>query len=116
MNTEPQTKLTYTNPRTHVVINDWPSGRNRVTATFEVETTAKGQRAVRTTTGKPKKLTYADKVRFADGSDGKLYIITTTIGYNMVVVMKGTIDFQHEVIHLSSEPERYSKVMELFVL
>jgi hypothetical protein len=42
---------TYSNPRMHAVIENWPSGHDRVTATFSIETDPKrGQRAVRVTT------------------------------------------------------------------
>lgn len=92
--------MEYTNPREKVIIEDWPSGSRRVTATFEVEKRAsKGERAVRTTTGKPKKLTYAQFVRFVDGDDGRLYVLELSAYSNMISVMKGTFDYQHEVIH-----------------
>jgi hypothetical protein len=59
----------------NTVIENWPSGPHRVTATFSIETDAKpGQRAVRVTTGAPKKLTYAKQMRIVDGSDGRTYI------------------------------------------
>ena len=53
--------MTYSNPRLKAVIPDWPSGSHRVTAVFQIETDPKThkQRGVRTTTGAPKKLTYA---------------------------------------------------------
>jgi hypothetical protein len=67
--------ITYSNPRIRAVIPNWPDGGKRVTATFEIETVeGKGQRAVRTTTGKPKKLTYARRMRIVDGDDGRTYI------------------------------------------
>ena len=115
-------KLTYSNPRKSVVIEDWPSGSYKTKATFVVESAPKGnqERAVRVTvnpkTGRannPKKLTYATLVRFVDGSDGKLYIIEKSI-YSFISVMKGTMDFQHEVIHESQQSERYKEIMKLF--
>jgi hypothetical protein len=56
----------YSNPRMQATIPDWPSGSKRVTANFYIEPDPKGkkgERAVRETTGAPKKDTYADKAR-----------------------------------------------------
>lgn len=55
--------MQYTNPRMRAEIENWPSGSKRVTAVFEIEQTARGERATRTTTGATKKLTYARKAR-----------------------------------------------------
>ncbi len=67
--------MSYSNPRTSAVIPDWPSGSQRVTATFSIEAHPKrGERGVRTTTGAPKTLTYARKARIVDGDDGRIYI------------------------------------------
>jgi hypothetical protein len=104
--------LTYSNPRTSVIIEDWPIGRQKKgKAVFEVEKTNRGERAVRTTFGKPKKLTYAGKVRFVDGSDGRLYVLELSAH---ITVMKGTFDYNHETIHKSSSPERYEELLKLF--
>lgn len=105
---------TYSNPSLTRVIENWPSGKNRATATFVVEQNNKGERACRTTTGKTKKLTYAAKVRFVDGSDNRLYIIEKSPYSDMISVMKGTFDYQEEVIHKSSQPERYEEILKLF--
>ena len=119
MNTTEQ--LTYSNPRKDVVIEDWPSGKFKTKAVFTVEAKGDKERAVRTTyhpihdyANAPKKLTYAQKVRFVDGSDGRLYIIELSANYNMISVMKGTFDYNHETIHLSSQPERYNQIKSLF--
>jgi hypothetical protein len=67
--------ITYSNPRMRAVIPNWPNGGKRVTATLEIEIVkGRGERAVRTTTGAPKKLTYADRMRIVDGDDGQTYI------------------------------------------
>ncbi len=102
-------QLTYRNPRKDVVITDWPSGSLRTTATFHIEANKKGERAVRTTinpkTGRinaPKALTYSPKVRFVDGSDGRLYVIS----------FKGTFDFSQEAI-FERDP-RFASVLALF--
>lgn len=113
-------KLTYSNPRMDVVIEDWPSGRERTKATFTIETHAKrGQRAVRTTvnpkTGRdnaPKALTYAPKVRFVDGSDGRLYVVNLSPYSNTISVMKGTFDYSHETIY--AEDPRHGAILALF--
>jgi hypothetical protein len=106
-------QLTYSNPRMIAEIPDWPGGRNkRVTARFEIEQDAKrGERAVRTTDGAPKKLTYAKKVRIVDGSDGRTYIAELT-GFGSISIGKGDMKFQHE--WLSTENPRYAQLLELF--
>jgi hypothetical protein len=104
-------ELTYSNPRMQAVIPDWPSGSKRVTARFEIEQTAKGERAVRVTDGAPKKLTYAKMMRIVDGSDGRTYIAEFTI-YGHITITKGDMKYTHEVVH-PSDP-RYAEVLELF--
>jgi len=102
---------TYSNPRTEAVVKDWPSGSKRVEARFYVETTPKkGQRAVRVTTGSPKKLTYSPLVRIADGDDGRTYILELSL-YGHISVMKGDMKFQHEVIY--SRDPRYAELVAL---
>lgn len=104
--------LTYSNPRMRATIENWPSGSKRVTAQFEIEQDPKrGERAVRTTTGDPKKLTYAKMARIVDGSDGRTYIAEFTI-YGHVTIMRGDMKYSHETIH-PTEP-RYPEVLELF--
>ena len=52
----------YSNPRMQAIIENWPHGKQRVTATFAIEADSKrGERALRTTTGATQKLTYARK-------------------------------------------------------
>jgi hypothetical protein len=103
--------LTYSNPRMKATIENWPSGSKRVTAHFEIEQTLKGERAVRTTTGDPKKLTYAKMMRIVDGSDGRTYIAEYT-SYGFIVITKGDMKYTHETIH--SDSPRYAAVLELF--
>lgn len=90
---------TYTNPRTRAVIENWPLGSNkRGDALFTVERVpGKGERAVRTTVGAPKKLTYAHKVRIVDGDDGRTYIAELS-AYGFISVMRGDMKYQHESI------------------
>jgi hypothetical protein len=68
---------TYSNPRIAATIENWPHGGKRVTAQFYIEEhPTRGQRAVRVTTGAPKKLTFAKQMRIVDGDDGRTYIAT----------------------------------------
>jgi hypothetical protein len=92
-------------------IENWPSGSKRVTARFEIEQGPRGERAVRTTTGDPKKLTYAKMMRIVDGSDGRTYIAEYSF-YGHITIMRGDMKFHHETIH-PSDP-RYAMVMEVF--
>ena len=39
--------LTYSNPRMEATIENWPSGSKRVTARFEIETAARGERRMK---------------------------------------------------------------------
>lgn len=102
----------YSNPRFSATIPDWPSGSRRVLAIFQVESHPKrGERAVRITTGAPKKLTYARAVRIVDGDDGRTYIAElTTSGF--VSIMRGDMQIQHESI-FERDP-RYAAVRALF--
>jgi hypothetical protein len=102
----------YSNPRMEATIENWPHGSKRVTAKFTVEThPKKGQRAVRVTTGAPKRLTYAVAVRIVDGDDGRTYIAELTM-YGFVSIMRGDMKYQHETIH--PEDARYPTVKALF--
>jgi hypothetical protein len=107
-------QITYSNPRLKAIIPDWPSGSRRVTAVFEIETDAKThrQRGVRTTTGAPKKLTYARQARIVDGSDGRTYIAELS-DYGHATIMKGDMKFEHETI-FASDQARHAALMELF--
>jgi hypothetical protein len=104
--------MTYSNPRMNATIPNWPNGSKRVTAVFEIEQDPKrGERAVRTTTGEPKKLTYTKLARIVDGSDGHTYIAEFTC-YGHISIMRGDMKFSHEVIH-ETDP-RYAAALELF--
>jgi hypothetical protein len=102
---------TYSNPRTEATVEDWPSGKHRVTAVFTVERHPKhGERAVRTTTGKPKALPYASRVRIVDGDDGRIYIAEQSVF--MISIMRGTMDYAHEVV-FEGQP-RFAELAALF--
>jgi len=104
--------LTYSNPRMSAVIPDWPSGRHRVTARFEIEQDPKrGERATRITDGATKKLTYAKLARIVDGSDGRTYIAELSF-YGFVSIMQGNMKFQQEAI-FDKDP-RFAAALELF--
>jgi hypothetical protein len=115
-----ETKLQYSNPRKSVAIDNWPAGGRIVTALFSVEQ-GKGnlERAVRVTSkpgtpnvlNAPKKLTYARKVVYVDGSDGRLYILELAANYNFVTVMRGTFDYNQETIH--SDDERHQALIAM---
>jgi len=98
--------MQYSNPRREVIITDWPySHSKRTTATFSIEEGKGKERAVRVTvnpkTGRvnaPKKMTYARKVLFVDGDDGKLYILQS-VGWGFVV-MQSNMKYQEEVISI----------------
>lgn len=102
----------YSNPRLTATIENWPHGSQRVTAHFSVEADPKkGERAVRVTTGAPKKLTFARKMRIVDGDDGRTYIAALSL-YGFVSIMRGDMKLQEETIH-SGNP-RYAEMLALF--
>ena len=111
---------TYTNPRLEAVIENWPSGQHRTTATFRIETHPKrGQRAVRTTinpkTGKPsaaKTTTYARQVRIVDGSDGRTYIAELTM-YGFITIMQSNLQFEAEPA-IWPKDARHAALLTLF--
>ena len=103
--------LTYSNPRMSATIEDWPSGSRRVTATFKIEQSKRGERATRTTTGSTKNLTYAVKARIVDGSDGRTYIAELSM-YGNISIMRGDMKYQHESIHMGDA--RFGEIKALF--
>lgn len=89
---------TYSNPRMSATIEKWPHGKQRVTAHFTIEKhPTRGERAVRVTTGAPKKLTYAVKARIVDGDDGRTYIAELTV-FGHISIMCGDMKFQKETL------------------
>jgi hypothetical protein len=110
---------TYTNPRLHAEIDNWPmGGSRRGTAIFSVEAKpGKGERGVRITRrdgekpSTPKTLTFARKVRIVDGDDGKTYIAELS-GYGHVSVMQSNMQFQAESVH-EGDP-RHASLLALF--
>ncbi len=108
--------LSYSNPRMHATIENWPSGGERVTARFAIEIDPKrGERATRLTKigGAPTKLTYAAKARIVDGDDGRTYIAQLPpYGYRHISIMRGDMKFQEEVV--SDTDPRYGTLLSLF--
>ncbi len=81
--------VTFSNPRNRAEINDYPLGGNkRGKCVFEVETNKKGERCLRTTTGKPKVDTYATSVIIVDGSDGQTYILKYDNLYGSITIAR----------------------------
>ena len=111
----------YSNPRMEAVIENWPSGRHRTTATFRIEThPTRGQRGTRFTigprTGQPsaiKTLTYARQARIVDGDDGRTYIAELTM-YGHINVMQSNMQFQAEDAIFPDNP-RYATMRALFM-
>ena len=105
---------TYSNPRMSAVIENWPHGSQRVTAAFHIEIDARrGQRAVRVTTGAPKKLTFANQMRIVDGDDGRTYIAALTV-YGHITIHRGDMKFSEEAV-FERDP-RYPELLALFNL
>ncbi len=106
--------IKYSNPRMNAVIENWPSGSQRVTATFSIEINPnRGERAVRVTTGAPKKLTFARKMRIVDGDDGRTYIAELTV-YGHITIMRGDMKFNEESVH-AGDP-RHAEFLALFTV
>jgi hypothetical protein len=107
--------MQYTNPRLEATIENWPSGRNTVTAQFSVETHPKrGQRGVRVTTGKPKTLTFARQVRIVDGDDGRIYFAELGRFSTNISIMRGTMDYQQE--YIAPDDPRHADLLRIFSL
>lgn len=109
--------LNYTNPRKSVAIGDWPYGNKRVECNFYIEESKGKQRACRVTanpnTGKnnkPKKLTYARKVLFVDGSDDKTYIMNQ-VG-NAISVMQSNMKYSQE--YIAPDDARFETLNKMF--
>lgn len=100
----------YSNPRMQAIIPNWPIGGQRVDAVFHIETTKRGERGVRTTTGAPKTLTYAVKARIVDGDDGRIYIAELNRAY--INIMRGDMRFQQEMIF--PHDSRFVETLQLF--
>ncbi len=103
--------LKLSNPRNSAIIEDWPTGRKRCTATFTVETKKGKYRVSRVTTGKPKKTTYNHRMCIVDGDDGRTYLIAITM-YDQAIVMLGTLTSTQHYFK-ETNPEMYQQVRDL---
>lgn len=104
--------IIYSNPRKRATIENWPHGSKRVTAQFVIEVHPnRGERAVRTTTGAPKKLTFAKQMCIVDGNDGRTYIAALT-GYGHITIHRGDMKFNEESF-FERDP-RYAEIRALF--
>ena len=101
----------YSNPRMQAAIENWPHGSHRVTALFTIEVDKRDERAVRVTTGAPKKLTYARKMRIVDGDDGRTYIAELS-SYGFVTIKRGDMKFDYETVH--KDDPRHAELLKLF--
>jgi len=110
--------MEYSNPRKEVVVNDWPYSRAlRTKCTFTVEKGKGKERAVRVTvnpkTGRenpPKRLTYARKVLFVDGDNGRTYVLNLT--GNAISVMQGNMRFSEE--YIGPDDSRFETLLAMF--
>ena len=103
----------YSNPRMSAVVENWPSGGKRVTAEFTIEQSpTHGERGARTTTGKPKKLTYGRAARVVDGDDGKTYVAAQAAHYKHITIYRGDFKYAEETIF--PDDLRYAVVHKLF--
>ena len=108
---------TFSNARTEALIEDWPFGRQRCKARFQVEAKPrKGERVVRWTenkdrTGwnKPKATTFCMRCAIVDGNDGRTYILRQTCGH--VNVMQG--DMKYTAGSMFPGDEGYDAAMQL---
>ena len=108
----------YSNPRKSLTVTDWPYGKFRTTATFEIESTKRGERAVRTTinpkngrVNKPKKTTYSLKTRIVDGPDNRTYIARLT-EFGFISFTQS--DLQHDAGNIHPKDEHYAEALALF--
>lgn len=101
----------FSNPRKTATIENWPSGSRRVTATFEVEQTKRGQRIARTTTGKPKKTTYCRMMAIVDGDDGKTYLLGVSTYTEMITILSS--DMKHSVRSVFDGDDEFETLYEL---
>jgi hypothetical protein len=103
----------YSNPRMSAIVTNWPSGGKRVTAKFEIERDAKrGERGVRTTTGKRKKLTYGRAARVVDGDDGRTYVAVQAAHFGFITIFRG--DFKYAAETIFPDDSRYTAVRKPF--
>lgn len=108
----------YSNPERYLLVPDWPSGNERVSAMFTVETSKKGQRVSRVTTdkygreSKPKVTTFTKQVAIVTGDDNKTYIAELS-PTGIISIVQSNLKFTDEIISRDGSPERYAAVLAL---
>ena len=115
---EPRT-MTLSDPRRSFTTDDWPYGRQRTRATFEIESGRRGERVVRTLvnpkTGqpcKPKKTTFCSRCCLVTGyDDAKTYILEQT-GSHMVLT-QSNLKFTEGTIWQDTDPKGYAALLAM---
>lgn len=119
---EGEMPITYSNPRMHAEIQNWPlGGKTRGFAVFDVEQTkGRGERGMRVTRkdserffSAPKRLTYARKCRIVDGDDGRTYLLSLTMSGH-ISVSRSDMQLNEEAI-FPTDP-RYADMRAMFGL
>ncbi len=114
----------FSNPRKRAEIADYPiGGGERGKCVFEVEShPKKGERCLRTTTGKPKTDTYATAVVVVDGDNGQTYILKYSDNYGTKSITVARYDFKNAASEDTGkaqgatfypEDERYAELLAL---
>jgi len=102
-------KFSLSNFRKEETIQDWPIGGNRRgPAVFTHESNKRGQRLLRTTTGKPKPSTYYERVCLVDGSDGKTHYIGWSSGFLSVM----SCNMEHQDFSIFSNEANFAEYKE----
>ena len=118
-------RLTLSNPRKFAEVADWPIGRQRCRARFQIEAkVGHGERVARVTenksrTGwnKPKRSTYSTAWVIADGSDGRLYLVDHSRQWDRITVWPGTMKPPCQTfgnIGDDDQKARYRELLPLF--
>lgn len=99
--------FTLSNFRLSDEIPDWPlGGGRRGVCVFSREANKKGQRILRTTTGKPKASRYYPMICLADGSDGRTHLVGLT-DYGFVAIMSSDMQHSEYSVFMDSDTDRY---------
>lgn len=115
--------MRFTNPRRYAEVGDWPSGRHRTVAAFDIETDGRGYERVRRRTKHPirgtwskhKSLTYGRKACIVDGDDDRIYALVLAKEFAQITIVAGTM-VHLECVHQSAEPDRFAELMALIDL
>lgn len=101
--------------------DDYPSGRHRVKAVWEVERKGKKSRVARVThnpkTGlpaKPKRTTYGLLTKIGIGADGRTYIVQWN-EYGFIGMTKGDMKFDAGSLHPSSDPKEWEDMLRRLI-